>query len=116
VRRLAAMKHKFCVLLSLNLLFGSSGGCSWPKQAGTQSYPARSDQLKIAKVEFRLGRMEAAEKDLQLFLKEDPRNPEAHYYLNLIKEWRTKEKFYQESLKLGLVDLWYPTLPPRKAE
>jgi Tfp pilus assembly protein PilF len=109
-----AMKRVFCVLLSLNLLFGLSACRSHPAYVATQPDLARTDLLKLAEAHFREGKMNAAEAELRAVLNGDPRNNEAQYYLNLIREWRTKQKLHQESLRSS--DLWYPTLPPTKSQ
>ena len=108
------MKHVFCLLLSLNLLFGLSACRSYPASAATQPHLARTDLLKIAEAHFRQGKMNAAEEELRAVLNGDPRNNEAHYYLNLIQEFRTKRRLDQERLNRERDRLWYPTLPQRE--
>lgn len=105
------MKHVFCLLLSLNLLFGLSACRSHPASASTQPHPAGTDLLKIAEAHFRQGKMNAAEEELRAVLNGDPRNNEAHYYLNLIEDFRNKQRLNRERDRL-----WYPTLPPREVQ
>lgn len=94
------MKPVFRLVLSLNLLFGLSACRSHSTSAATQPHLEKTDLLKSAEAHFNHGKLNAAEEELRAVLNGDPRNNEAHYYLNLIQETR----------------LLYPTLPPREVQ
>jgi Tfp pilus assembly protein PilF len=111
MHRFGAMKPVFCLLLNLSLLFGLSGCRSHPNSADTQPHLQKTDLLKVAEAHFHQRKMNTAEEELRAVLNGDPRNNEAHYYLNLIQEFRTKQRLNRER-----DGLWYPTLPPREVE
>jgi Tfp pilus assembly protein PilF len=106
-------RYEFQLALGLCLALYANGCCSRPVRTRTQA-PPPTELLKIAKADFQRGKLTEAEKELRDFLERDSRNNEAHYYLNLIAETRTKAKQNEEELKRDLVELWYPTLPPKR--
>ena len=108
------MKYVFQLLLCLYLLLCANGCCSRPVRTENRALPPTTELLKIAKADFQRGKLAEAENELRGVLERDSQNNEAHYYLNLIAESRTKVKLNEEWLKRGNKELWYPTLPPKQ--
>jgi hypothetical protein len=65
---------------------------------------------------FKEGKRDIAEQELMRVLRVDPRNNEAHYYLNLIRESEYLEEFHKQEAESDTSGLWYPTLPPRRGQ
>lgn len=103
-----------CVLLGIHMLIG---GCrSRPENQAVQQHPNEPDLLSAAKAHLKEGKTDIAEQELLSVVRVEPRNNEAYYYLNLIHWSRYQESLRKQEAENETNGLWYPTLPPRKAQ
>jgi hypothetical protein len=127
------MKPTFCSVLTLAVVLGAGGCCSSRRSQGHQTQAAgEANQQNAApkasvvnvpsegssrlanelvgwgREEYREGKFELAERDLQKAMEIDQGNLQAWYYLKLVKEGIRRNS----GPKSG--GLWYPTLPPRR--
>ena len=63
-------------------------GCSTPspKVASRRSYSSTATMVDDARYLYEMGKLEAAEKKLQIVLQTEPHNAKAHYYLDLVHQ------------------------------
>ncbi len=92
-------------------------GCSpHPANLNVQQQPDWADLLRVAKRHLKQGKLEIAEQEIKSLLRVESTNQEAYYYLNLIHEAKFQERRREQQAKDETNGLWYPTLPPRRAQ
>jgi hypothetical protein len=108
------MKYAICFLLSLTFLINVSGCRSRARLTSNLPQQSNAELMTVAKQKYQKGELDAAERDLLCVLKADTRNREAHYYLHLVQQSKTKQKLELERLIRERDGLWHPTLPPKE--
>jgi Tfp pilus assembly protein PilF len=108
------MKYGIYFLLSLTFLINVSGCRSHSSLTTNHPPQSNAELMAIAKQNYQKGELDSAERNLRCVLRTDARNNEAHYYLHLIQESKTKQKRDLERLVREGDGLWHPTLPPKE--